>query len=174
MNDCPCGQYAPYTDCCGPFLRGNSYPDTAEELMRSRFSAHVKKNWGYLLKTLCAEERKKESVKDMDSGATWTRLEINSTSKGEIEDSQGEVVFTAYFHQGDDQEQIHRETAQFIRENGRWVYSGELSDVELPENPEGGVAPAPIETFVRDEPKVGRNDPCTCGSGKKFKKCCGK
>lgn len=28
-------------------------------------------------------------------------------------------------------------------------------------------------TFVRDQPKTGRNEPCTCGSGKKFKKCCG-
>jgi uncharacterized protein YecA (UPF0149 family) len=28
-------------------------------------------------------------------------------------------------------------------------------------------------TFRRDNPKVGRNDPCPCGSGKKFKKCCG-
>jgi len=27
---------------------------------------------------------------------------------------------------------------------------------------------------VRDQPKIGRNDPCTCGSGKKYKKCCGK
>ncbi len=32
--------------------------------------------------------------------------------------------------------------------------------------------PEPEETFVRDRPTVGRNDPCPCGSGKKFKKCC--
>lgn len=32
----------------------------------------------------------------------------------------------------------------------------------------------PITTVVRPSPKVGRNDPCTCGSGKKYKKCCGK
>ena len=30
------------------------------------------------------------------------------------------------------------------------------------------------ETIRHDEPKVGRNDPCSCGSGKKYKKCCGK
>ena len=29
-------------------------------------------------------------------------------------------------------------------------------------------------TFVRKDPKIGRNDPCPCGSGKKYKKCCGK
>ena len=32
----------------------------------------------------------------------------------------------------------------------------------------------PGETIVRDSPKVGRNDPCPCGSGKKYKKCCGR
>ncbi len=31
----------------------------------------------------------------------------------------------------------------------------------------------PVEQFVRSGPKVGRNDPCPCGSGKKYKKCCG-
>ncbi|MCA9066876.1 MAG: SEC-C domain-containing protein, partial [Planctomycetaceae bacterium] len=31
-----------------------------------------------------------------------------------------------------------------------------------------------IAPIVNDEPKVGRNDPCPCGSGKKYKKCCGK
>jgi uncharacterized protein len=30
-----------------------------------------------------------------------------------------------------------------------------------------------VETVHRSEPKVGRNDPCPCGSGKKFKKCHG-
>ena len=34
--------------------------------------------------------------------------------------------------------------------------------------------PAPVETIRRAEPKVGRNEPCPCGSGKKFKKCCGR
>ena len=31
-----------------------------------------------------------------------------------------------------------------------------------------------IETFKRTDAKIGRNDPCSCGSGKKYKKCCGK
>jgi len=32
----------------------------------------------------------------------------------------------------------------------------------------------PKSPFKRDTPKVGRNDPCICGNGRKFKKCCGK
>lgn len=38
---------------------------------------------------------------------------------------------------------------------------------------EGG-RPSTPETFVRQERKVGRNEPCPCGSGKKYKQCCGK
>ena len=43
------------------------------------------------------------------------------------------------------------------------------------EGPAGRPAPPrPVQTVVRSEPKVGRNDPCPCGSGKKYKKCCGR
>jgi len=38
----------------------------------------------------------------------------------------------------------------------------------------GRLFPGKVETFRRETPKVGRNDPCPCGSGKKFKRCCGK
>jgi preprotein translocase subunit SecA len=34
--------------------------------------------------------------------------------------------------------------------------------------------PQKVATIVRGVPRVGRNDPCPCGSGKKYKKCCGK
>ena len=38
----------------------------------------------------------------------------------------------------------------------------------------GGQLPqGKVDTYKREAPKVGRNDPCPCGSGKKFKKCCG-
>ncbi len=43
--------------------------------------------------------------------------------------------------------------------------AGTLSDDDL-------LAPLWIDTFQREAPKVGRNDPCPCGSGKKYKKCC--
>ena len=44
-----------------------------------------------------------------------------------------------------------------------------LDDPYLPYFPLNSYVP---ETYVRPEPKVGRNDPCPCGSGKKYKKCC--
>ncbi len=39
---------------------------------------------------------------------------------------------------------------------------------------QAAAAPQRPQTIRRDVPKVGRNDPCPCGSGKKYKKCCGK
>ena len=45
------------------------------------------------------------------------------------------------------------------------------------QNAEGGEDPAAaaaLPPITRDEPKIGRNDPCPCGSGKKYKKCCGR
>jgi preprotein translocase subunit SecA len=39
---------------------------------------------------------------------------------------------------------------------------------------EGASAPKKVETFVRAEKKIGRNEPCPCGSGKKYKQCHGK
>jgi len=68
------------------------------------------------------------------------------------------VDFSAHF-KTEGKEHEHREIAMFARENGRWVYAGQ--------------AAGPGNTVRREAPKVGRNDPCPCGSGKKFKKCCG-
>lgn len=39
--------------------------------------------------------------------------------------------------------------------------------------PLGRVSPLPDQTYVRESPKLGRNDPCHCGSGRKYKKCHG-
>jgi uncharacterized protein len=67
----------------------------------------------------------------------------------------------------------------------QWMFAGaarayryfETDRRELAESARAGAAFAPDdgfpETYVRTERKVGRNEPCPCGSGKKFKKCCG-
>lgn len=56
-----------------------------------------------------------------------------------------------------------------IRQMKRWMKDHEA---ELRAE-QGMAAPAKVETVVHDGPKIGRNDPCPCGSGKKYKKCCG-
>ncbi|HOW60099.1 MAG TPA: SEC-C metal-binding domain-containing protein, partial [Candidatus Omnitrophota bacterium] len=47
------------------------------------------------------------------------------------------------------------------------------SDAGWAQKQENGEAPAPQKPIINND-KVGRNDPCPCGSGKKYKKCCGK
>ena len=57
MKDCPCGLQSPYADCCGPLVRGTGYADTAEDLMRSRYTAYTQRNWDYLIQTTHSSER---------------------------------------------------------------------------------------------------------------------
>ncbi len=56
-----------------------------------------------------------------------------------------------------------------IRQMKKWMKQHEA---EL--RAEQGGQVAKVETVVHDGPRIGRNDPCPCGSGKKYKKCCGK
>ncbi|MEC7640987.1 MAG: YchJ family protein [Nitrospinota bacterium] len=169
MKECPCGTAFLYTDCCGPIIRGTSHADTAEDLMRSRFTAFAKGKWDYLEKTSHPSERQEEnssSPKLHEKDILWTKLEILDVMNGGVLDEEGEVSFIAYYAE-DGEEKTLRETSKFIKENGRWYYSQRRSQVTA-----SPVKPA--QPFKRSQPKVGRNDPCPCGSNKKYKKCCGK
>ncbi len=122
---------------------------TAEALMRSRFSAFVLKNSAYLLASWQSSTRPPE-LDLSDDETHWQRLHIMASEQGTAGDSTGYVEFAAFYDGG----QLH-ERSRFVREEGRWVYV------------DGEILP-PVEPV-----KVGRNDPCPCGSGKKYKKCCG-
>ncbi len=138
--------------------------------MRSRYTAYAKKQWDYLEKTRYAGDGGEKNNRDSDlqqEGVSWTRLEIFDTRKGGAFDEEGEVSFAAYYTENGEEKTL-RETSKFIKENGRWYYSGRQSRVSPP------VSTPPSKPFIRDQPKVGRNDPCPCGSGRKYKKCCGK
>jgi SEC-C motif-containing protein len=146
--------------CCGPILAGAPAP-TAEALMRSRYSAYVVRNYEHLERSLCSEQRKDysaEEAKRWAENSEWLGLTIIRTEKGGNDDKEGLVEFSAKYR-AEGKEHEHLETAIFGREEGKWVYVGQVA-------PKG-------QTVRREEPKVGRNDPCPCGSGKKFKKCCG-
>ena len=103
----------------------------------------------------------------LDPGVHWKKLEILGTSKGKEQDSEGQIDFLAHYEK-DGALQTLRESSRFYKVNGRWVYS--RKDSILPPLP-ASTAKKP-KTFIRSEAKVGRNDPCPCGSGKKYKKCC--
>ena len=168
MKDCPCGTGFPYTDCCGPWIRGVGHADTAEDLMRSRFSAFSLGDWDYLEKSLHPDERTScGDACQQQKGIRWTRLEILESKKGGTFDEEGEVSFAAYFTQDGENKNL-QETAKFLRVNGQWYYSQRTSKVM------SKTLTASEIPYQRNQAKIGRNDPCPCNSGKKFKKCCGK
>ena len=161
MSECPCGSGKAYEACCEPIVTGAQPAATAEALMRSRYTAYVKRAYDHLERTLSEKERADFSVdhaKQWAEQSEWLGLTILRTEQGGPEDTEGLVEFTARFRSGG-KDHEHVETAVFAREAGNWVYAGQMN--------------APGVTYRREAPKVGRNDPCPCGSGKKYKKCCG-
>lgn len=158
---CPCGSGKNFTECCEPYLQGALSAPTAEAMMRSRYSAYVRQDVGYLQKTLTPAQQEDFSEEDTRKWAResqWQGLDIKKTEEGGEGDQRGSVEFTAHFV-SNGQPQTHYETALFERVEGEWRYSGMVEQ-------QG-------QTVRRESPKIGRNDPCPCGSGKKHKKCCG-
>jgi SEC-C motif-containing protein len=149
---CPCGSARLFAECCGACLGGDPAP-TAEALMRSRYTAYVLGNAEYLLRTWHRSTRPPQI--DMTGGPRWTGLEIRALEAGGLGDERGTVEFVARFLQRGRASALH-ETSRFVRESGEWYYVDGTVHAASPE---------------RD--KVGRNAPCPCGSGRKFKRCCG-
>lgn len=161
MSLCSCGSGEEYTACCGLYHSGKSSAPTAEALMRSRYCAFVMQDVAYLKETLTPEQKRDFSEKETARWAReseWLGLEIVRTEQGGEDDDKGVVEFVARFR-FQDREQEHRETARFEKKESVWLYAGTLN--------------TEMNRVQREGPKIGRNDPCPCGSGKKYKKCCG-
>jgi len=161
MDLCPCGSQRAYEACCQPLIKGEQKATTAEQLMRSRYSAYVKKELEYILTSLHPEHRKdydEASTRAWAERAEWHSFEILETKDGRPDDKEGKVEFrVTYSESGVKQE--HHELSTFKKEGETWYF---VTGKNMPMKP------------VVSAPKIGRNDPCSCGSGKKFKKCCGK
>jgi len=162
MSLCPCDSGKEYDACCGPIINGSKEAPTAEALMRSRYSAYAKGAVDHLTDSLHPDHRDgydPASVKQWADNADWLKLEVVNTSAGGENDNQGTVEFIATYRE-EGITHAHHEVAEFSRLNGKWYFTdGKLVTPGTVRNP---------------GPKVGRNDPCPCGSGKKYKKCCGK
>lgn len=160
MPLCPCGSGKNDLACCLPYLNGTCDAPTAETLMRARYTAFTRGNLDYIEKTSAPEVLKdfnRAEVEQFLSETTWDGLDVRTTALGGINDQTGEVEYVFKFtYQGE--ARFQHEKAFFVRENGAWIYK----DSEI-----GPKAP-PVHVA-----RIGRNDPCTCGSGKKYKKCCG-
>ncbi|WP_426997368.1 YchJ family protein [Pseudarthrobacter sp. N5] len=119
VGNCPCLSGEQYADCCGRFHSGADEAPTAEQLMRSRYSAFVLLDAPYLLRTWHPDTRPSEL--ELDPGMEWRRLDIVSTGRGGPLDTEGTVEFKAHFtHDGD--RGVHQETSRFRRVDRRWYY----------------------------------------------------
>lgn len=117
---CPCGRDATaYEDCCGALHRGRGAAATAEQLMRSRYSAFAVRDAGYLLRTWHSGARPPEL--SLDGDVRWTGLDILGATGGTAFHTEGTVEFGAHFVvDGEPGDQY--EHSRFVREGGLWVY----------------------------------------------------
>ncbi|MDE7228302.1 MAG: YchJ family protein [Treponemataceae bacterium] len=160
---CPCGSGKAYGECCEPIITGTAKAATAEALMRARYSSYVKHEIPFIISS-CEEGDKiaeidRKATEDWSRRSTWHDLRILRTEKGGEQDDRGIVEFEAIYTDKSGVRGTHHETGNFKKINGEWLYS------------DGVVKPIPS---VREGEKIGRNAPCPCGSGKKYKKCCGR
>jgi SEC-C motif-containing protein len=161
MANCPCGSNKSFGECCEPFLSGAANAPSAEALMRARYSAYATANIDFIERTFHSSSRAefdRESARKWAEGSQWHGLEILGTVDGKEQDDTGSVEFIATYSQKEDVIK-HHELATFRKEDGNWTFV------------DGRIVNQP---FRREQPKIGRNDLCPCGSGKKYKKCCGK
>ncbi len=155
--------------------------------MRSRYTAYTQNQTDYVKSTLAPESQRDfdmEATKEWAATAQWKGLEILSVKQGGPNDKRGVVEFMATYEQKGETLR-HHEVSKFRKtQDGRWLFVDGKSHTHRAGDHEHdhehdhdhdhdrghahNHAPA-----MRSEPKVGRNDPCTCGSGKKYKKCCG-
>ena len=162
MDQCPCGSQSPYADCCEPLIAGTRSADTPQELMRSRYSAYARGEVDYIVETTHPSRRQghdQRMIARWSRKSDWHGLQILGAEGGGPDDDQGKVEFIAEYTEKGGRVQ-HHEIAEFRRSDGQWYFFDGT--------------PPPAKQYVREGPKIGRNDPCPCGSGKKYKKCCGR
>lgn len=154
---CPCCSGNTYTNCCEPYLQQQIKPSTAEQLMRSRFTAFSQRNADYLINTLHPSQRKTDELRQLQESfqhTHWFKLVITETIPNTLNDNHASVTFIASFKEDNQFYDLH-EHSVFLKEGAHWYYLNGATR---------------IEPFVLH---IKRNDVCWCGSGIKFKKCHG-
>jgi SEC-C motif-containing protein len=156
---CPCCSGVAFADCCEPIINGERESQTAEELMRARYAAFATGAIDFIVASTHSRTRPEidlQDIRDWSLTSTWRGLQIIDTKT--VDENQAHVSFDAQFTKAG-KDLSHREKALFEREQGKWRF---VTGDEL-KNP----------TVRYETPRIGRNEPCPCGSGRKYKKCCG-
>ncbi len=159
---CPCTSGKSFDQCCAPVIAGTQKAPTAEALMRSRYTAFATGAVDWIIDSQIPEGRPftdRTATEEWSKRSTWKGMQVLQTQQGGPDDEEGLVEFKAFYELGGE-DIIHHEIASFRKLDGAWHF---VDGVEMKPRP-----------FKRTQPKVGPNDPCPCGSGKKHKKCCGK
>ena len=144
---CICGNNKDYDECCGAIIEGKEKAKTPKELMRSRYSAYVKADGRYLVISAVKENRYEDDaqlIEEFSNSVKWLKLDVLKAQDNIVE-------FKAYYKDQESIKVLH-EKSNFVLEDDIWKYKdGELYNS-----------------------KIERNESCPCGSGKKYKRCCGK
>lgn len=161
---CYCSIGSDYSTCCEPIHNSPDSVKSAKELMQARYSAFACQKVKFVGDTHApgVNDFNLEEAKVWAKESKWEKLEIVNTKDGGPEDETGIVEFKAHYKDQKNNPIVHHEVSEFKKFDGVWKYvEGEI------------VNAGQAKTLVRETPKIGRNEPCSCGSGKKFKKCCG-
>jgi SEC-C motif-containing protein len=151
---CPCGCRKKYLDCCEPFLSGRQKPKTPEDLMRSRYTAYTLAEIDYIKKTMRGKPLlhfQETEARRWASRLFWLQLKVlRSTMETP---TKGYVEFIAQYIDGTTLHSLH-EKSEFSYEQEQWFY---------------------VDGFLFPTKKqlISRNNPCPCGSQRKFKNCHG-
>ena len=147
--DCPCRSGRHFDRCCAGFISYEKTPENALQLMRSRYSAWLLGETGYLRETWHADFRPADL--GLDSRIRWLGLAIIADAE---QGDRASVEFEARYLVDGRVDALH-EVSEFLRVDGRWLYT------------RGEQLSPSFESW-----KPARNEPCPCGSGVKFKRCC--
>ncbi len=124
-SPCPCGSEVVFSNCCQPYLQGKTFPGTAEQLMRSRYSAYATFDLDYVKKTWHPATLPPELRLVPDQ--VWIGLKIKHTEAGAEYDRTGIVAFEAKSKRGGKARKM-KEVSRFEKLDGRWFYvSGDYS-----------------------------------------------
>jgi SEC-C motif-containing protein len=116
---CPCLSGLTYDDCCGRLHARTATAQTAEQLMRSRFSAFAVGAPAYLLATWHPSTR--PASLELDDDQRWYRLDVLATQQGGPFDATGVVEFEAFYRSPHGAGRQH-EVSRFARDDGQWFY----------------------------------------------------
>lgn len=148
-TDCPCGQ-GNYANCCQPLHLGVAIAATAEQLMRSRYSAFAQHEIDYIVQTTAKGQQQAldvAAIRDWSESNQWLKLDVVQAQE-KLDKNHAQVEFKAHYHDGQ-QAQEHHEISHFVKYAGAWYFLDPTTEM-----------------------KITMKQPCICGSERKFKQCC--